>query len=84
MTTNLIWFDEIAYTLITWENVKRFTRRRVPLRLDAVEKVGRGRRVRNDRIEEVCDSNQGCAVDWLVESKLRCGNLKIFFQPYRS
>jgi hypothetical protein len=46
---------------------------------DAVEKVGRGSCVRNDRIEEVCDSNQGCAPDRLFEPKLRCGTLKIFF-----
>jgi hypothetical protein len=45
----------------------------------AVEKVGRGRCVRNDRIEEVCHSNQGCVLDWLFESKLRCGTLKSFF-----
>jgi hypothetical protein len=50
---------------------------------DSVEKVGRGCRIRNNRIEEVCHSNQGCALDWLFESKLRCSTLKIFFQHYR-
>jgi hypothetical protein len=45
--------------------------------VDAVEKVGRGRRARNNRIDEVCYSNQGCALDWRFESKLRCGTLKI-------
>jgi hypothetical protein len=50
---------------------------------DSVEKVGRGCRIRNNRIEEVSHSDQGCALDWLFGSKLRCGTLKIFFQHYR-
>jgi len=50
----------------------------------AVEKVGRRRRARNNRIEEVCHSNQGCVLAWPFESKLRSGTLKIFFQHYRS
>jgi hypothetical protein len=50
---------------------------------DTVEKVGRRRHARNNRIEEVCHSNQGCILDWLFESKLRGGTLKIFFQHYR-
>jgi hypothetical protein len=50
---------------------------------DVVEKVGRGCRVRNNRIGEVCYPNQGCAFDRLFESKLRCATLNIFFQHYR-
>jgi hypothetical protein len=50
---------------------------------DAVEKVGGESRMRNNRIEEACCSNQRCANYWFLESKLRCGTLKIFFQQYR-
>jgi hypothetical protein len=54
-----------------------------PLRVDAVEKVGRESRRRNNRIEKACNSNQRCAGDWAFESKLRGDALKIFFQQYR-
>ena len=40
--------------------------------------------MRNNRIEEACRSNQGCANYWLLKSKLRCDTLKIFFQQHRS
>jgi hypothetical protein len=50
---------------------------------DAVEKVGSKSRMRNNRIEEACCSNQSCANYWFLESKLPCGTLKIFFQQYR-
>jgi hypothetical protein len=50
---------------------------------DAVEKVGRESRRRNNRIERACNSNQRCAGDWVFESKLRGDALKIFFQHYR-
>ena len=40
--------------------------------------------MRNNRIEEASRSNQGCANYWLLESKLRCDTLKIFFQQHRS
>jgi hypothetical protein len=55
-----------------------------PLWVDAVEKVGSKSRMRNNRIEEACCSNQSCANYWFLESKLPCGTLKIFFQQYRS
>ena len=57
---------------------------RRPQRVDTVEKVGHESRVRNNRIEEACYSNQRCAGDWFFESKLRGNVLKIFFQQYRS
>ena len=57
---------------------------RCPLWVDAVEKVGSKSRMRNNRIEEACCSNQSCANYWFLESKLPCGTLKIFFQQYRS
>jgi hypothetical protein len=50
---------------------------------DAVEKVGGDSRMRNNRIEEACCTNQGCANYRLLESKLRCDTPKIFFQQYR-
>jgi hypothetical protein len=52
--------------------------RSCPVRVDAVEKVGSKSRMRNNRIEETCCSNQGCANYWFLESKLPCGTLKIF------
>jgi hypothetical protein len=37
---------------------------------DAVEKVGSKSRMRNNRIEEACCSNQSCANYWFLESKI--------------
>jgi hypothetical protein len=54
-----------------------------PVLTDAVEKIGRESRRRNNRIGKPCNLNQRCAGDWIFESKLRCGALKIFFQQYR-
>jgi hypothetical protein len=52
---------------------------RCPDRVDAVEKVGRGRRVRNDRIEEVCHSNQGCASTGFLNQSCAAAPSKSFF-----
>jgi hypothetical protein len=53
--------------------------------MDAVENVGHvhENRVRNDRIERACLSNQRAPAAGFFESKLRCDTLKIFFEQYR-
>jgi len=48
-----------------------------------LKKVGHENRVRNNRIEKACLSNQRAPAASLVESKLRCDTLKIFFEQYR-
>ncbi len=51
---------------------------------DALKKSVTRNRVRNDRIEKACLSNQPTPVAGFFESKLRCDTLKIFFEQYRS
>jgi hypothetical protein len=52
---------------------------RLPERVDAVEKVGGESGVRSNRINEPRSLNQRCANDWFLDSRLRRGAPKIFF-----